>query len=381
MGRVLLAARRRQESSPRSPRQRAGRAREDAKLFQPFFTTKPVGRAPALVFSMLQHHQACGRTISYSETNGAAPGCQAATAGRNDHANDRPAVHGSIASNSTPTSAAPKQGARTQSPRSHLLLSDHREQPFDTGTLDQYPTSSTSLKTTMVMSFTSSSRGRDATIETGQKSTALSKGAAPRSHAAHTAQHVLSAFDRLFGVRTVSFHLSATSSTIDLAREMRSPDWSGRNAANRIVWENRPVSVLCSAEGKLPRCHCASRSAARSGWIASGTVCRMRGHACVSHQRNQRHRGYVLGTFQGRPARGIRLRTAGARAHAAAHRAARSAGLSVQARNCRMRSSACWPTREAAKGTDRAGRSPDFVPMNWRLARSPRRGASGSGGC
>src|SRR5215210_3436845 len=37
----------------------------------------------------------------------------------------------------------------------------------------------------------------------------------------HTGQHVLSAqFYRLFGVRTLSFHLGATASTIDLAREV-----------------------------------------------------------------------------------------------------------------------------------------------------------------
>ncbi len=37
----------------------------------------------------------------------------------------------------------------------------------------------------------------------------------------HSGQHVLSAaFDQLFGVRTVSFHLGAAVSTIDLAREM-----------------------------------------------------------------------------------------------------------------------------------------------------------------
>src|ERR1019366_9015619 len=36
----------------------------------------------------------------------------------------------------------------------------------------------------------------------------------------HTGQHVLSAaFDRLYGVRTMSFHLGAAVSTIDLARE------------------------------------------------------------------------------------------------------------------------------------------------------------------
>src|ERR1041384_6637102 len=36
----------------------------------------------------------------------------------------------------------------------------------------------------------------------------------------HTGQHVLSAaFDKLFGVRTISFHLGAAASTIALARE------------------------------------------------------------------------------------------------------------------------------------------------------------------
>ncbi len=37
----------------------------------------------------------------------------------------------------------------------------------------------------------------------------------------HTGQHVLSAaFDRLFGVRTESFHMGAAASSIDLAREV-----------------------------------------------------------------------------------------------------------------------------------------------------------------
>ena len=37
----------------------------------------------------------------------------------------------------------------------------------------------------------------------------------------HTGQHVLSAaFSRLFGLKTVSFHLGAGASTIDLAREV-----------------------------------------------------------------------------------------------------------------------------------------------------------------
>ena len=59
----------------------------------------------------------------------------------------------------------------------------------------------------------------------------------------HTGQHVLSAaFDRLFGVRTVSFHLGAAVSTIDLAREMSPAEIAAAEAeANRIVWEDRPV--------------------------------------------------------------------------------------------------------------------------------------------
>jgi len=61
----------------------------------------------------------------------------------------------------------------------------------------------------------------------------------------HSGQHVLSAaFDRLFGVRTVSFHLGAGVSTIDLAREMRDAEIAAASAeANRIVWEDRPVTI------------------------------------------------------------------------------------------------------------------------------------------
>ena len=61
----------------------------------------------------------------------------------------------------------------------------------------------------------------------------------------HTGQHVLSAaFDRLFGVRTVSFHLGAAVSTIDLAREVAEADIATAEAeANRIVWEDRPVAI------------------------------------------------------------------------------------------------------------------------------------------
>ena len=61
----------------------------------------------------------------------------------------------------------------------------------------------------------------------------------------HTGQHVLSAaFDRLFGVRTESFHMGQLSATIDLAREVTAAEVAkAEDDANRVVWEDRPVSV------------------------------------------------------------------------------------------------------------------------------------------
>jgi alanyl-tRNA synthetase len=61
----------------------------------------------------------------------------------------------------------------------------------------------------------------------------------------HTGQHLLSAaLDRLFGVRTVSFHMGAAVSTIDLAREVSPAEIAAAETdANRIVWEGRPVGI------------------------------------------------------------------------------------------------------------------------------------------
>ena len=61
----------------------------------------------------------------------------------------------------------------------------------------------------------------------------------------HSGQHVLSAaFDRLFAARTVSFHLGATSSTIDLDRELSRDDIAAAEAeANRVIWENHRVTI------------------------------------------------------------------------------------------------------------------------------------------
>jgi len=67
----------------------------------------------------------------------------------------------------------------------------------------------------------------------------------------HTGQHVLSAaFERLFRIRTVSFHLGAEVSTIDLAREASPAEIeAAEDEANRVVWEDRAVSIrFVSAE-------------------------------------------------------------------------------------------------------------------------------------
>ncbi len=67
----------------------------------------------------------------------------------------------------------------------------------------------------------------------------------------HTGQHVLSAaFARLFDVRTESFHMGTLSATIDLAREVTAAEVArAEDEANRIVWEDRPVTIrFASAE-------------------------------------------------------------------------------------------------------------------------------------
>ena len=61
----------------------------------------------------------------------------------------------------------------------------------------------------------------------------------------HTGQHVLSAaIDRVGGVRTESFHLSADSATIDLARELTLAEIErSEDEANAVVWADRPVTI------------------------------------------------------------------------------------------------------------------------------------------
>jgi alanyl-tRNA synthetase len=61
----------------------------------------------------------------------------------------------------------------------------------------------------------------------------------------HTGQHILSAaFNHVCNAPTVSFHLGAERSTIDLSREPRVDEIAAaEREANRIVWEDRQVSI------------------------------------------------------------------------------------------------------------------------------------------
>ena len=129
-------------------------------------------------------------------------------------------------------------------------------QPFDTGTLDQHHVVDVFEDDHGdVIHVITSGTGA---LEAGQRVHGVVDGARRFDHMQqHTGQHVLSAaFDRLFGVRTVSFHLGAAVSTIDLAREMKHAELqAAEDAANRVVWENRPISVrFVSAEeaARLP---------------------------------------------------------------------------------------------------------------------------------
>ncbi len=65
----------------------------------------------------------------------------------------------------------------------------------------------------------------------------------------HTGQHVLSAaIVHRYQVPTISFHLGAGVSTIDVARELSPAELAAAEEdANRVVFENRPVTIRYAA--------------------------------------------------------------------------------------------------------------------------------------
>jgi alanyl-tRNA synthetase len=66
----------------------------------------------------------------------------------------------------------------------------------------------------------------------------------------HTGQHMLSAaFDRRDRIRTISFHLGAETSTIDLGREATPQEiTAAEREANHVIWEDRHVEVRYATE-------------------------------------------------------------------------------------------------------------------------------------
>jgi alanyl-tRNA synthetase len=120
-------------------------------------------------------------------------------------------------------------------------------QPFDTGTLGAGT----------VVEVVDEDDGRVVHLVEGEIQTGPVRGRIdwPRRFEhmqQHTGQHVLSAaFDRLLKVRTVSFHLGTVSSTIDLAREVTAGEIARvEQEANRVVWENRPVTIRFADAGE-----------------------------------------------------------------------------------------------------------------------------------
>jgi alanyl-tRNA synthetase len=76
----------------------------------------------------------------------------------------------------------------------------------------------------------------------------------------HTGQHVLSAaFDRLFGVRTESFHMGQLSSTIDLAREVSESEiaQARRRCQSRRLGGSAGHDQVCDRRGSGGRWACA----------------------------------------------------------------------------------------------------------------------------
>lgn len=66
----------------------------------------------------------------------------------------------------------------------------------------------------------------------------------------HTGQHILSAvFEKLHHARTVSFHLGAETSTIDLDREVNAAAVAqAERQANEVIWDDRPVGIRYATE-------------------------------------------------------------------------------------------------------------------------------------
>ena len=72
----------------------------------------------------------------------------------------------------------------------------------------------------------------------------------------HHGQHLLSAaFEQLFGLKTVSFHLGAAAATIDLAATALAAEQAAaaEDLTNQVIWEDRPVLARFVTPEELAR--------------------------------------------------------------------------------------------------------------------------------
>jgi alanyl-tRNA synthetase len=131
--------------------------------------------------------------------------------------------------------------------RWHVLLDDTAFYPTTGG----QPNDTGKLSFANVVDVFEDDDGRvvhvvDRELEAGQIVQGIVDGPRRTDHRQqHSGQHVLSAaFLRMHGVRTLSFHLGAVVSTIDLAREVTPAEIeAAENESNRVVWEDRPVTI------------------------------------------------------------------------------------------------------------------------------------------
>ena len=119
-------------------------------------------------------------------------------------------------------------------------------QPFDTGTLGDARVVDVGVEDDDVVHLVEGGAG----LAAGQPVHGRLDWARRFDHMQqHTGQHALSAaFVRSCNAQTVSFHLGRDVSTIDLATEPSPAQVAGaEDEANRVVWEDRPVTVSYAA--------------------------------------------------------------------------------------------------------------------------------------